>query len=256
MSVFSGPADWWTNDTDIGRTHIATKGVVQNGLILNLDAGVSTSYSGSGSTWSDISGNGNHFTLFNSPTFSQNKLIFNGTNQYAISNSNVNLSAFTYVTTMIFARTTATTSGMLFEHTANWNNNVGGFGLFPHSNGTGNTVDLHHTNHNSSAVRNYSFAVGTNWANHTNIFSTASDSVGRLTYNNASLVSFSGTGGYPTSTATSGGSFANSLMHLATRAGTGNYCPVEIGVFLIYNRKLTAAEISQNFNALRGRFGI
>lgn len=256
MSVHGGPAKWWTTGTDIGRRHIATKGIVQSGLILNLDAGASTSYPGSGSTWSDISGNGNHFTLYNSPTFSHNKLIFNGTNQYAISVSNINLSSFTYVTTMIFSRTTATTGGMMFEHTANWNSNVGGFGLAPHSNGLGVVTDLHHTNHNSSSVRNYSFAVGTNWANHTNIFSTASDSTGRLTYNNASLVPFSGIGGYPTTTVTTGGSFANSLMYIATRAGTGSYCPVEIGVFLIYNRKLSTQEIRQNFNAIRGRFGI
>ena len=26
--------------------------------------------------------------------------------------------------------------------------------------------------------------------------------------------------------------------------------------FIIYNRELTASEVSQNFNALRGRFGI
>jgi hypothetical protein len=256
MSVYAGPADWWTDGTDIGRTHIATKGVVQSGLVLNLDAGVSSSYPGSGTTWYDISGNGNHFTLYNSPTFSSNKIIFNGTNQYAISASNINLSSFTSVTTMIFSRTTATTGGMMFEHTANWNLNNGGFGLGPHSNGNAVRVNLHHTNHRTSLARNYLFSTGTNWANHTNIFSTATDSTGRLTYNNGQLEPFSSEGGYGTTTNTGGGSFADSLMHIATRGGTDSYCPLEVGVFLIYNRKLSSAEIQQNFNALRGRFGI
>ena len=36
MGAFAGPADWWTDGTDDGRTHIATKGIVQSGLVLNL----------------------------------------------------------------------------------------------------------------------------------------------------------------------------------------------------------------------------
>jgi hypothetical protein len=39
---------------------------VQTGLVLHLDAGNVSSYSGSGSTWSDLSGNGNHGTLYTS----------------------------------------------------------------------------------------------------------------------------------------------------------------------------------------------
>jgi len=40
-------------------------------------------------------------------------------------------------------------------------------------------------------------------------------------------------------------------------ADEANYhAPVDIGSFKIYNRALTAAEISQNFNALRSRYGI
>ena len=35
----------------------------EDGLIVNLDARNSNSYSGSGNTWSDLSGNGNHFTI-------------------------------------------------------------------------------------------------------------------------------------------------------------------------------------------------
>jgi len=60
--------------------------VVSNGLVLYLDAGKAASYPGSGTTWNDLSGNGNHGTLFNSPTFASTtnggELIFNGSNQY------------------------------------------------------------------------------------------------------------------------------------------------------------------------------
>ena len=43
--------------------------VITSGLVLNLDAENSTSYTGSGTTWSDISGSNNHATLYNSTPF-------------------------------------------------------------------------------------------------------------------------------------------------------------------------------------------
>jgi hypothetical protein len=55
MGCFSGVEQTWASQLDVGRTHIATKGTVQSGLVLNLDAGVSSSYSGIGNTWSDLS---------------------------------------------------------------------------------------------------------------------------------------------------------------------------------------------------------
>ncbi len=49
MGCFSGVEQTWASQLDVGRTHIATKGTVQSGLVLNLDAGASSSYSGSSS---------------------------------------------------------------------------------------------------------------------------------------------------------------------------------------------------------------
>ena len=59
--------------------------IVTNGLVLCLDAGDGKSYSGSGTTWTDRSGNGNNGTLTNGPTFdSDNKgsFVFDGVNDY------------------------------------------------------------------------------------------------------------------------------------------------------------------------------
>ena len=55
MGCFAGVEQTWASQLDVGRTHIATKGTVQSGLVLNLDAGASSSYSGIGNTWSDLS---------------------------------------------------------------------------------------------------------------------------------------------------------------------------------------------------------
>lgn len=59
MSVYSGPADWWTDGTDQGRTYIATRGIVQSNLVLNLDAGNTTSVPKTNllTTWVDYAGN-------------------------------------------------------------------------------------------------------------------------------------------------------------------------------------------------------
>ena len=59
--------------------------VVTDGLVLALDAGNTKSYPGSGTTWTDLSGNGNTGTLTNGPTFDSangGSIVFDGTNDY------------------------------------------------------------------------------------------------------------------------------------------------------------------------------
>lgn len=61
--------------------------IVRNGLVLHLDAANPKSYPGSGTTWFDLSGNGNDGTLVNSPTYTTNShFSFNGINQYVSGN--------------------------------------------------------------------------------------------------------------------------------------------------------------------------
>ena len=59
--------------------------IITRGLILHLDASAPSSYPGSGTTWSDISGNNHVGTLTNGPTFSTDgggSIVFDGTNDY------------------------------------------------------------------------------------------------------------------------------------------------------------------------------
>ena len=46
--------------------------IVRDGLVLNLDAKNSKSYGGSGNTWTDLSGNGNHATKNGNPSYNSN----------------------------------------------------------------------------------------------------------------------------------------------------------------------------------------
>lgn len=56
-----------------------------SGLLLHLDAGNTSSYPGTGTVWTDLSGNSNHGTLFNGPTYSSangGSIVFDGANDY------------------------------------------------------------------------------------------------------------------------------------------------------------------------------
>jgi hypothetical protein len=69
-------------DAEVLQNYNATKerfDLVTTGLILNLDAGNPSSYSGSGTTWTDLTGNGYNAELVGSPTFvsNGNKSYFN-----------------------------------------------------------------------------------------------------------------------------------------------------------------------------------
>jgi hypothetical protein len=68
--------------------------IIRTGLQLFLDAGNTSSYPGSGTTWTDISGNGNNGTLTNGPTYSSangGSIVFDGVNDFVIDSSTTNI---------------------------------------------------------------------------------------------------------------------------------------------------------------------
>lgn len=68
--------------------------VVSDGLVLHLDAGETTSYSGTGTTWTDLSGNGNNGTLINGVGFNSDNggsLDFTGSGDYVLVNNSPSL---------------------------------------------------------------------------------------------------------------------------------------------------------------------
>lgn len=230
--------------------------IVKSGLILNIDAGNPSSYPGTGTTWTDLSGNGNNFTLYNSPSYSSNYLNFNGSNQYSRSTNTLNLSPYNSITVEIaFApNTTSTPTGMTFEHSSDWNTQSMGFGLVPNSEGSTNYLsNSHHTNQvNGTGSFNYNGVVGTGISIHSNIWSRISDSTGRDAYINGVqrgvTVGSRVTGNYA--------SFRNDYMYLSSRAGTGVWMNQKIYYFRVYNRKLSSEEILRNYNVAKARYGL
>ena len=72
----------------MGLSH--SPSIVTDGLVLCLDAANRRSYPGSGTSWLDLSGNGNNATTSNSPTFSENNggyFDYDGTDDYIIADN-------------------------------------------------------------------------------------------------------------------------------------------------------------------------
>jgi hypothetical protein len=81
--------------------------IVTSGLVLALDAADKNSYPGSGTTWTDLSGNGNNGTLVNGPTFSSangGSIVFDGVDDYVTcgTNSSTLVSSMTISSTFLF----------------------------------------------------------------------------------------------------------------------------------------------------------
>jgi Concanavalin A-like lectin/glucanases superfamily len=245
MGVFAGIEPTWASQTNTGRTHIATKGIVQSGLVLNLDAGVSSSYSGSGTTWTDISGSGNTGTLTNGPTYSSangGSIVFDGVDDYV-----------TLSSSQIAPGTGAFT----------WNfwiklNDLSNYSILFSGTGSNSIYGVIAVNH----PVNYGF---TYYANGFNIVGPA------MSFGSWYYVTFVGNGGADGSrnlklygnTIQAGSTFTNNYNFTSTTpiigANHSSFAELmrgNISNVSYYNRALTATEISQNYNALRNRFGI
>jgi hypothetical protein len=244
MSVFSGPADWWTDGTNIGRTHIATKGVVQSGLVLNLDAGVSTSYPGSGTTWTDLSGNGNTGTLTNGPTYDSTNggyIVFDGTNDYVniVDAAILDLTASITSEAWVFAVKSTGIQNVISKSSSIQNNGY----IYPRTDNGWNNCSFYLN------IGTWT-TLSTAWPSRNAWHHTAAtyDGNAMSIYINGNLVaSKSQTGAISTNT---------NALSIGDQPGYSEYFGGNLSNLRLYNRALTAAEVKQNFNALRGRFGI
>jgi hypothetical protein len=225
--------------------------IVTNGLVLCLDAANRKSYPGSGTVWTDLSGLGNNGTLTNGPTFNANNagsIVFDGTNDYVeaaqIEPSNVTLSCW-------FKATGAPS-----------NNDTTGGGLITSSPERGIDYGMFYSWSNQRIVAIVeSLIVFTatadnsvlqnNIYNAVSVFDGSTLSIyinGTLSVQNARVVTIT----YPTS-----GNRNCQIGRWGDSVGDfKRYFNGNIYTASIYNRALSAAEVAQNFNATRKRFGI
>jgi hypothetical protein len=225
--------------------------VRDSSLIIYYDPYLKQSYSGSGTTYTDLSGNNNTGTLQNSPTFNTTDFSFNGTNQYistTTSFTNPNL-----YTTALWYKTTSTAGRILveFENT---------------QTGTGSTVFSSRKMWSGTDGKLYTGLVDSGGTiRYAQTGSSVADGVWRYAsahYDGTNLTLYLNgvfIATYPNIGTPSG---TTGWWRFAAYKGTGwpthsdGYFTGNIGPIHVYNRLLSAAEVLQNFNADRGKFGV
>mgnify|MGYP003645342694 CR=1 FL=1 len=209
--------------------------IVEDGLVLALDAGSERSYPGTGTTWSDLSGNGHQATMSNMTA--GNWVTYNGVKAFETNdtaNQGFRITSFPFpqsgrtyeiwLNSKSFALSWQTwfddggTERALFGTPSN------DMRVYPSNTFTANLI----------AGEWYQLLYTMNGGNGTTV----------VAYKNGVSIG-TGTYGYPI--ATSG------TLYILGDAGseiTSCYCSVA----RIYNRVLTAAEVLQNYNAQKNRF--
>lgn len=226
----------------------ARAGIVTDGLVLHLDAGISESYPKSGTGWYDISGNGNNGTLVNGPTYNSSNggsFALDGADDYISTNSSgiINLTQGTISCWCKYDSITnnrvavsyggnGTDTGWLLQ---NENNTVRKLG-FSTLRTTGSQLAYIGETNSTQYIGKWIYQVGVYDSSSTKVY---------INGNLGASVSASGTITNSNSLWI-GGEVSRPTYHL-----DGNIAGVTY-----HNRALSAAEITQNFNAQRARFGV
>jgi hypothetical protein len=244
--------------------------LIQDGLVLCLDAANTKSYPGSGTNWMDLSGNNENFILYNSPSFSTNyggELLFSGANDYArITTSNSVDSAASNGTIELWFRTISSTLGVTYARLVSFSDALGTGSDTTSTQGTNRDYD----NYLILAKNNTAESLGVwykanpsafgpatlvNTNRYFNAVLTWSTSGGNMTFNfylngsntNTSTVAQSG---YSTNATTI--TLGQNCDGALTNPHENSSCA--FSSFKLYSRALSAAEVRQNYNATKGRF--
>ena len=217
--------------------------IVKTGLVLYLDASAKNSYNDlvDAGAWKDMSGNNNNGTLINGPTFNSDNggsIVFDGTNDYVQCLGSLTVTAATFVTWIRRNGNQDQYDSILFSR----GSNVTGIN-FQVSNQLG-----YHWNDN---VNTY------NWQSGLTIPDLTWCMIAVSVTSTAATAYLCQTSGITTSTNTvSHGSSVLDDIKLAQDDFGSRFFNGNIAIAQLYNTALSAAEVSQNFNAQRSRFGV
>ena len=223
--------------------------MVSNGLILYLDAARRESYPKAGTLWADLSGNNNNGTLINGPTFNPangGSIVFDGTNDY-VSTPYFGGLLENYTFSVWFKNTNYDTQDPILVRGRDGSGN--GWSVQVSLNSSGKALAAVVTTLPSLVQTT---ATGTTttlldvWYHLTGVW--ISNTSIQIYVNGILENTASATGRTTLRTSTDGwvlGSVSTSLY------GSGN-----VASACIYNRALSSTEILQNYNTLKGRFGL
>lgn len=209
-----------------------------NGLVFTVDPANPKSYSGSGTTWTDLTDSRNNATLVNTPTFNssnnQGTFSFASASSQRASFAYTNLPTGSSAGTMCgWARTTTTTgNGYVISYgsasSAAWRG-LARVGSTFYFSGFGSDV-----------------LGGTITTNTWNFWTGVYDGTNAALYIDAALIQ---------SAARSWNTTTSGTPNIGASPSSADFWSGEISECLIYNRALSVEEILQIYNATRGRFG-
>ena len=219
--------------------------IVTDNLVLCLDAGNTKSYPGSGTTWSDLSGNGNNGTLVNGVGYNSGNLgslTFDGVHDYvslgtSLTNNfiNITVSCWVYVVNDTGRQDIVTKYPFGNGWLLYYNNTSNKFGVDGREDGS---LYINLTSTNTFSINNWYHIVFTKQASNWKLYVNSqleNDTIigsGTISFNN------------------------NGILAIGALPVNNDYGKNRVAQVQIYNKALTASEIQQNFNALRGRFSI
>ena len=219
--------------------------VEQKSYVTNFVAGTRGTTVATGGGWADLIGNGNHGELVNGVRENSDNLgsiVFDGTNDYVIltrNDFNTSLPNFT-ISVFVYKISDGIILGN-HRHNQTWESVWLSTTEFTvnDANGTANRQSLYHT----TPINSWMNLVAVN---------NSSQNYMKVFLNGAEIA---------TKTATVIPWNSSIIPTIGANLLVGDLSPVgpingRIANTQIYNRALTAAEIQQNFNALRGRYGI
>ena len=215
------------------------------GTVLNLDAGNLNSYPGTGTLWTDLSGNNNNGTLIGGPTFDSangGSIVFDGTNDY-VSSFPLQISGNGSKTVSCFFKINTTIRSGLCG-TRDLDTGPNGWALCVNRTTSGN-LTYYHT---SGSTLEIAAGISTNTWYNACVTYDVSTAIATL-YLNGIIIG---------SPATSFTTINSSSFNGVIGAETVNFSFLNgnIAQTSIYNRALSSTEVLQNYNATKGRFGL
>ena len=215
--------------------------IITDGLVLCLDAGNTKSYPGTGTTWTDLIGS-NDGTLVNGVGYNSSNggsLSFDGSNDYVNISDNSALNP-SYISLSCWVKF----NNVNIRRQLIAKRNTGQEGSYWFYVSASNQImwDTYQNNIRNRQIVTFSFLANT-WYNLVATYSSSS----KIIYLNGNSISSNSGGNQLTSVSNDIriGRDTSSFQYELN----GNVSQVSI-----YNRALTAAEISQNYNALKGRY--
>ena len=218
---------------------------ITTNLFLNLDA---NSYSGSGTTWADLSSNGRNATLINAPTYnSANGGYFHFTDtsfQYAVTAAVPSISDWTLEA---WYRPTKSLTGKVTAVACNEFTTV-----------------LNYSLGNNFAPTSYNLCGGYyngGWIRTTGLVPTLNTWYqGVVTYDGSTVIQYSNAVSQSTvsssASCVSGGGVRIARRWDLANNDAANFFDGDISIVRIYSVALNSSQILQNFNAVRNRYGI